>query len=172
MTGYHAALAIHPGTSYGVAVLLAGHYPDAAKIAYDIFDIFQPAIDKSLAELVTSVYVGKWASLNKNSSATVLIDKGTLYAENLFVDGADILAKFNFPHRVPLRSTSRDKFRLDIGIPFYNSKIHMGCYPYWVGMDLWGMRDGHALNAMEFSAEGTGRRLHLPAIGVEMIRAK
>ncbi|KAJ7039367.1 beta-lactamase/transpeptidase-like protein [Mycena alexandri] len=172
MAGYHAALAIHPGTSYGVAVLLGGHYPDAAKIAYDIFDIFQPAIDKSLAELVTSVYVGKWASLDKNSSATVLIDRGTLYVDNLFVDGTDILAKFNSPHRVSLRSTNRDKFRLDIGIPFYNGKIHMGCYPYWVGMDLWGMRDGHALNAIEFSGEGTGRRLHLPAIGVEMIRAK
>ena len=49
MAGYHAALAIHPGTGYGVVVLLTGHYPDAAKLAYDAFEIFQPAIDAALA---------------------------------------------------------------------------------------------------------------------------
>ncbi|KAJ7781723.1 beta-lactamase/transpeptidase-like protein [Mycena maculata] len=172
MAGYHAALAIHPGTSYGVAVLLGGHYPDAAKIAYDVFELFQPAIDHSLADLANSMYAGKWTSSDGKSSATVSVDKGTLYVEHLDVNGTDILSMFNSPHRVALRWTHHDKFRLDIGIPFYNGKMHMGCYPYWVGMDLWGMRDGNALNAIEFSGDETGRRLHVPAIGMEMTRGR
>jgi hypothetical protein len=188
MAGYHTALAIHPGTSYGVAVLLGGHYPDAAKIAYDIFELFQPVMDQSLAELAKSMYAGKWASPDGKSSATVLVDKGTLYIENLNINGTDILAMFHSPNRVALRSTHYDKFRcvrlpfnpsshffslrLDIGIPFYNGKIHMGCYPYWVGMDLWGMRDGSALNAIAFSGDGSARQLHVPAVGVEMLRSR
>ncbi|KAJ6572103.1 beta-lactamase/transpeptidase-like protein [Mycena capillaripes] len=170
MAGYHAALALHPGTSYGVAVLLGGHYPDAAKIAYDVFEIFQPAVDNALAELATSMYAGKWVSSDRKSSATVLVDKGTLYIENMFINDTDILSMFNSPHRVPLRPIDRDMFRLDIGIPFYNGKIHMGCYPYWVGMDLWGMRDGNALNAIEFSGDKLGRQLHVPSVGVDMFR--
>ncbi|KAJ7220213.1 beta-lactamase/transpeptidase-like protein [Mycena pura] len=170
MAGYHAALALHPGTSYGVAVLLGGHYPDAAKIAYDIFEIFQPAVDNTLAELATSMYAGKWSSLDRKSSANVVVDKGILYIENLILNDTDILPMFNSPHRVPLRSTDHDKFRLDIGIPFYNGKPHMGCYPYWVGMDLWGMRDGHALNAIEFSGDKPGRQLRVHSVGVNMFR--
>ncbi|KAJ7506556.1 beta-lactamase/transpeptidase-like protein [Mycena galericulata] len=171
MAGYHAALAIHPGTSYGVSVLLGGHYPDATKIAYDIFEIFQPAIDQSLADLAHAMYAGKWASSDGKSSATVLVDKGTLYIENLNINGTDILPMFNSPHRVALRSIiHHEKFRLDVGIPFYNGKMHMGCYPYWVGMDLWGMRNGSALNAIEFTGEHTERQLRVPAADVDMIR--
>jgi hypothetical protein len=192
MAGYHAALAIHPGTSYGVAVLLGGHYPDAAKLAYDIFELFQPAMDQSLAALAKSMYAGKWVSLDGQSSATVLVHKGSLYIENMNINGTDILPMFHSPNRVALRSTHHDKFRcvqllllfqfssqkknwfrrLDIGIPFYNGQMHMGCYPYWVGMDLWGMRDGSALNAIEFSGDEAARRLHVPAVGVEMLRGR
>jgi hypothetical protein len=58
MAGYHATLAIHPGPSYGVVVLLGGNYFDAAKLAYDAFEIFQPAIDNVLAEVSTALYAG------------------------------------------------------------------------------------------------------------------
>lgn len=111
MAGYHAALAIHPGTSYGVAVLLGGHYPDAAKIAYNIFELFQPAMDQSLAELAKSMYAGKWVSLDGQSSATVLVHKGTVYIENININGTDVLPMFHSPNRVALRSTHHDKFR-------------------------------------------------------------
>jgi hypothetical protein len=49
----------------------------------------------------------------------------------------------------------------------------MGCYPYWAGLDVWGMRDGAALNAVYFSGKeaSSERRLHLPALGVEMVRS-
>ncbi|KAJ7285643.1 beta-lactamase/transpeptidase-like protein [Mycena rebaudengoi] len=171
MAGYHSALAIHPGSSYGVAVLLGGHYPDAAKIAYDVFEIFQPAMDKALAELATSRYGGKWSSSDKKSSATISVEKGTLYISELVIGGTDnILDKFHSPNRVPLRYVQPNKFRMDIGIPFYNGKSHMGCYPYWVGMDLWGMRDGSALNAIEFSGDEDNRHLHVPSVDVDMTR--
>lgn len=112
MAGYHAAVALHPGTSYGVAVLLGGHYPDAAKLAYDAFDIFQPAIDRALAELSTALYAGKWASSDGESSAAVVLHKGTLYVEHLVLNGTDAMAVFDSPGRVALRSSHRrDEFR-------------------------------------------------------------
>lgn len=111
MAGYHSALALHPGSSYGVAVLLGGYYPDAAKIAYDVFEIFQPAMDKVHAELATSRYGGRWSSSDEKGSATITVDKGTLYISEFFIDGIDILAKFHSPSRVPLRYVQPDKFR-------------------------------------------------------------
>lgn len=61
MAGYHSALAIHPGTPYRIIVLLAGRYHDAAKIAYDAFEIFQSAIDQ-----------------DGNSSALITVEKSVL----------------------------------------------------------------------------------------------
>lgn len=116
MAGYHAALAIHPGTGYGVVVLMAGHYPDAAKLAYDAFDIFQPAIDQALADLVNQLYVGEWRNVDKaaeaKSNARIVIDKGTLYIETLTLLGVDALKNFGAPGRLALRSSGRrDEFR-------------------------------------------------------------
>lgn len=90
-------------------MLMGGHFPDAAKIAYDAFEIFQPAVDKALAEMATSLYAGEWASEDKNSSASIAVSKGTLYIDRLIANGTDILAKFSAPHRVALRSMQRNE---------------------------------------------------------------
>ncbi|KAJ6631451.1 beta-lactamase/transpeptidase-like protein [Mycena sp. CBHHK59/15] len=147
MAGYHAALAIHPGTSYGVIVLLSGHFPDAAALAYRAFEIFQPAIDQALAEVSVTRYAGEWISKDGNSTASIAVSRGTLYIDRLTA------------------------ITLDIGIPYYNGQKHMGCYSYWAGLDLWGMRNGAALNAIYFTGNESERRLHVPAADVEMIRA-
>ncbi|KAJ7938159.1 beta-lactamase/transpeptidase-like protein [Mycena leptocephala] len=136
MAGYHAALAIHPGTSYGVAVLLGDITPMQQKSPMTFSNFFNR----------------RW--INGQSSATVLVHKGSLYIENININGTDILPMFHSPNRVALRSTHHDKFRLDIGIPFYNGQMHMGCYPYW------------------FSGDEAARRLHVPAVGVEMLRGR
>ena len=113
MAGYHSAVAIHPGTGYGVVVLLGGHYPDGAKLAYDAFELFQPAIDRALADLSIELYVGKWAgadpSAEKKSSARITIDKGTLYIGELTLQGTNALEKFGAPQvqRLALRSSMR-----------------------------------------------------------------
>jgi hypothetical protein len=107
MGGYHAGIAIHPGTSYGIVVLLGGRYFDAAKLAYDAFEIFQPAIDSVLAEMATTLYAGSWASEDGDSSASVVVDKGTLYMERFVSNGTDILGMFHAPGRLALRSTQR-----------------------------------------------------------------
>ena len=113
MAGYHSAVAIHPGTGYGVVVLLGGHYPDAAKLAYNTFELFQPAIDRALADLSTKLYVGKWVdvdpSAEKKSSARITIDKGTLYIEELTLQGTNALEKFGAlqGQRLALRSSMR-----------------------------------------------------------------
>lgn len=112
MAGYHSAFGIHPASSYGIVVLLGGHYPDATKIAYDSLDFLQPAFDKSHAELAASLYGGKWSSSDGNSIASVVVQKGTLFVEKLILNGSDVLATFQAPGKLPLRSSQRrDEFR-------------------------------------------------------------
>ena len=60
--------------------------------------------------------------------------------------------------------------RLDTGIPFYNGKKHMGCYPFWNGQDLWGLRNNAPINLLYFSGDGKERVLHVPSVDVEMKR--
>lgn len=112
MAGYHSAVAIHPGTGYGIAVLLGGNYFDATKLAYDAFEIFQPAIDGVLAEMAATLYAGSWASQDGESSALIVVEKGTLYVNRFILNGTDVLAMFHAPGRLPLRSSQRrDEFR-------------------------------------------------------------
>ena len=116
MAGYHTAIAFHPGTGYGVVVLMGGRYPDAAKLAYDAFEIFQPAIDRALADMAAALYVGEWHNLDRgaeaDSSARIDIEKGTLYVERLTLLGVDALKNFGAPGRLALRSSGRrDEFR-------------------------------------------------------------
>lgn len=60
--------------------------------------------------------------------------------------------------------------RIDTGIPGYNGEKHMGCYPYWNGQDLWGIRNNAAINAIYFTGSGEGRRLHVPALSLVLKR--
>ncbi|KAI0324709.1 beta-lactamase/transpeptidase-like protein [Cubamyces sp. BRFM 1775] len=171
MAGYHSALAIHPGTSYAIVLLMAGHYPDAAQLTYDAFALMQPAIDRVLSDMAIGLYAGEWRDKH-NSSARVVVDKGTLYVERYMLEGVDALQKFGAQGRLALRpSGRRDEFRLDTGIPGYNGKKHMGCYPYWNGQDLWGVRNNAAINALYFSGSGDARRLHVPSLSIVMKRA-
>lgn len=112
MAGYHAALAIHPGTSYGIVVLLAGNYPDAAKLAYDAFEIFQPAIDGALAEASSDLYEGSWVSADGNSAATIVVEQGVIWVRSLTLQSVNILQKFGSTSGLALRSSGRrDEFR-------------------------------------------------------------
>lgn len=112
MAGYHSALAIHPGSSYGVSVLMGGHYGDAAKIAYDAFEIFQPFMDSILATLAGNLYAGTWSNAERNSSATITVEKGVLFLEKYILEGVDALGMFFAPGRLALRSSGRrDEFR-------------------------------------------------------------
>jgi len=171
MAGYHSALAIHPGTSYGVVVYLAGNYFDAAKVAYDVFEIFQPAIDGVLAEMSTALYAGLWTSEDGDSLASIVVNKGTLYMERFISNGTDVLGMFRASGQVALRSSQRrDEFRLDTGIPGYNGLKHMGCYVYWNGQDLWGHRNNAPLNLLYFTGNAEQRSLHFPSTDVVMRR--
>ncbi|KAI0350806.1 beta-lactamase/transpeptidase-like protein [Trametes cingulata] len=174
MAGYHSALAIHPGSSYGIVVLMAGHYPDAAKLTYDAFEIFQPAMDKALSDMVTELYAGEWrddSDVARPSSALIVAEKGTLYVEQYTLLGVDALKNFGAQGKLALRTTGRrDEFRLDTGIPGYNGQKHMGCYPYWNGQDLWGVRNNAAVNTLYFRGEEGQRRLHVPSLNLTLRR--
>jgi len=171
LAGYHTAAGIHPGTSYGVVVLMGGNYPDATKLGYDAFEIFQPAIDGALSELATSLYAGQWSGSDGNNTARIVVEKGTLYLENFTLNGKDILSMFYAPGRLALRSTQRrDEFRIDTGIPGYNGVKHMGCYPYWNGQDLWGLRNGAPINLIYFTGPEPSRALHVPSLDIILKR--
>ncbi|OCH90269.1 beta-lactamase/transpeptidase-like protein [Obba rivulosa] len=171
MVGFHSAIAFHPGTSYGVSVLMGAHYPDAAKLAYDIFDIVQPFMDKALADYSQKLFAGTWKSQDGESTSHIVIEKGALYIDRFVLNGTDILQMFHAPGRLALRSSERrDELRLDTGIPGYNGEKHMGCYPYWNGQDLWGLRDEAPINLIYFTGEGNTRALHVPSVGVTMKR--
>ncbi|OCH88784.1 beta-lactamase/transpeptidase-like protein [Obba rivulosa] len=172
LPGYHAAIAIHPGTSYGVAILMSGQYADAAELAYKIFGIFQPAIDAALAQLASDLYSGTWKSQDGDSSAFISVENGTLFMNNLVLNGTDVLPIFGVPGRVALRSTERrDELRLDIGSPNINGKIHYGCMPYWNVQDDWALRNGVPINLLYFTGDGESRILHYPSVDVTMGRS-
>ena len=116
MAGYHSAVAIHPGTGYGVVVLLGGHYPDAAKLAYDTFARVQPGVDAALADMASELYAGEWVPVDaedgagageKPSGARIVVERGTLYIETRELRGVDVLRKFGAPGRLALRSSMR-----------------------------------------------------------------
>lgn len=112
MAGYYSVIAIHPSSGYGVVVLLGGNDSgggsfDAAKLAYDAFEIFQPAIDAVLAEAAASLYAGQWYSEDTDSSALITIEKGTLYMERFISNGTNILEMFQAAGRLALRSSHR-----------------------------------------------------------------
>ncbi|EPQ52148.1 hypothetical protein GLOTRDRAFT_95806 [Gloeophyllum trabeum ATCC 11539] len=156
MDGYHSALAIHPGTSFGIVVLMAGRYPDAAQLAYDAFEIMQPGIDKALTDLASALYVSIWLSQGRNSGAIITVQKGTLDMEHLTLNGTDTFATLHVSRRPTLQSSQpRDEFRLD---GFYNGKKHMGCYPYWNVQDNWAMRNvapSNFLTSLERDSNGS-----------------
>lgn len=190
MAGHHAALAFHPGSGYAVIVLLAGHYPDAAKVAYEIIRVVQPLIDIIAAETASKLYAGTYTSHigdgEGESQAIVNVRKGTLYLDAYVLSGVDVLQLFGAPayKPIPLRPSGRSgEFRVDTGFPVfgsnangmnkfegYNGEVHMGCYPYWNGQDLWGVGPlGASVNVIVFDETGKGE-MRVPAIGAVLER--
>ncbi len=117
IAAFHTAIAIHPGTSYGIVLLLSSAYPFASEIVYDAFEILQPAIDKALADASETLYAGHWvasgedANTNNSSSVRIAVDRGTLYIDEFTLLGVDGLKKLGAEGRVALRPTRKDEFR-------------------------------------------------------------
>ncbi|KAI8977721.1 beta-lactamase/transpeptidase-like protein [Trametes punicea] len=171
--GYSSAVAIHPGTGYGIVLLMAGHDRDTGKLVYDAFELLQPAIDQALADAVAELYAGSWVDEtgSAESSARIAVDRGTLYIEKLTLLGVDALKKFGADGRLALRSTGwRDEFRIDTGMPGLNGLKHLSCYVYWNGQDAWGVRNNAAINAIYFTGSGRERRLHVPSLSLVLKR--
>ena len=189
--GYHSAVTVRPTGAYGVVLLMAGAFPDAAELAHDAYAILQPAIDAALADAAAALYAGEWRA--EGSAARIAVDDGTLYIDRLTLHGQDALATLGAQGRIALRETRTDEFRwvralarlafvpdgtlllmrrgrVDIGEPPLNGKRHAGCMPYWTELDEWGMRNNAAINAIYFSGTGRERKLHVPSLSVVMTR--
>ena len=121
IAAFHSAIAIHPGTSYGIVLLLSSTYPYASEIVYDAFEIMQPAIDEALADASRDLYGGRWCVFETHSnanasSARISVDDGTLYVDELTLFGVDALEKLGAEGRVALRETRKDEFRCVLSI--------------------------------------------------------
>ncbi|VDC00261.1 unnamed protein product [Peniophora sp. CBMAI 1063] len=173
VAGFNTALAIHPGSGYGVSLLMSGRYSDAAKLAYEAFAVMQPAIDHVVADAARELYAGTWRSDGEASSAHVVVDKGTLFLEAITLDGVDALRTLGAKAggRFPLRYAGRyDEFRIDMGRPEINGQRYMGCMSHWAGIDELPMLNGAAINAIYFSGSRKDRQLHIPSLGIAMTR--
>lgn len=118
LDNFHSAFALHPGSGYAVIVLLSGAYPDAGALAYDAFDVFQPAVDAALAAAVGARYAGRWRSADGRSEAALRVVRGTLWLDRYVLQGADVLRVFGVPNAppgrgapIPLREVREDEFR-------------------------------------------------------------
>ena len=113
--GYHAALSVRPGLSYGVIVLATSRARDfdVAKLVYDIYDVIQPMFDVQLALAATRLYSRHWKSADGKATAHVQVRFGTLWLEKLEVSGVNILHSFGVKDgHVSLRPTGwPDEFR-------------------------------------------------------------
>jgi hypothetical protein len=131
LPGTHAAVAIHPGSGYGVVALLSGAYSDAAAVAYLAFDTFQPAFDALAVSLANELYAGLWASSESSppaltramlrspasgevrtnvSMALISVREGTLWMDELVLNGEEVLSRlFKAPEGagLPLQGTGR-----------------------------------------------------------------
>ncbi|TFK92334.1 beta-lactamase/transpeptidase-like protein [Polyporus arcularius HHB13444] len=176
IAAFHTAIAIHPGTSYGIVLLLSSAYPFASEIVYDAFEILQSAIDQALADASETLYAGHWvasgedANTNNSTSVRIAVDRGTLYIDEFTLLGVDGLKKLGAEGRVALRPTRKDEFRIDVGIPAYNGKRSMGCFSYWATHDNWPVLNNKPINAIYFTGEGEERVLHVPSLKVAMRR--
>ncbi|CDO72016.1 hypothetical protein BN946_scf184943.g51 [Trametes cinnabarina] len=177
LVGWHSAVAVQPGTGYGIIVLMSGRYPDAAKLMYHAFALMQPAIDRALEDAARDLYAGSWVDAGKGTeeatTARIAVERGTLYIEEFRLLGVDVLhGSFGAHDRLALRPSGwRDEFRIETGIPYYNGQEHMGCFPYWAGRDSWGVRNNAAVNAIYFAGEGADRELHVPSLDLVLKRA-
>ncbi|KZV67848.1 beta-lactamase/transpeptidase-like protein [Peniophora sp. CONT] len=173
VASFNTVLSIHPGSGYGVSLLMSGRYSEAAKLAYEVFGIMQPAMDAALAEAAAQLYAGDWTSSDNGSSAHVVVNKGTLFVEVLILEGVDALRTLGAKtgERFALRYAGRyDEFRIDMGRPEINGQKHMGCMSHWAGIDELPMLNGATVNTLYFSGEGVDRRLHIPSLKIVMSR--
>ncbi|KAH9941734.1 beta-lactamase/transpeptidase-like protein [Epithele typhae] len=168
VASYHTAFTVNPTSGYGIVVMIGGSFSDSGELAYDAYEILQPAMDAALAEATADLYAGLWyaPSTNadlKDSYAIINMEEWNLYGE-------DALSKFGVQGPVVLRETRREEFRVDTGQAGRNGKRHVGCYVYWTILDEWGMRNNATVNAIYFTGSSNERRLHVPSLGVVMKR--
>ncbi|KZV96432.1 beta-lactamase/transpeptidase-like protein [Exidia glandulosa HHB12029] len=169
----HAAVGVHPGSGYGVVVLMSGTYSDAAALAYAAYDAFQPAFDAALEERAARLYSGVWQSQNGTSHAHINVHGGTLWLDSYVLNGAEVNLRLFGSKTLPLRSTGRhDELRLDAGSRSRNGQKHAGCMARWGSLDDYGMRNGAAVTLIYFTGGNDlqKRELQVPAAGVHMRR--
>ncbi|EIN12787.1 beta-lactamase/transpeptidase-like protein [Punctularia strigosozonata HHB-11173 SS5] len=143
LPGYHTLFALNPEHSYTMILLTTGPFSGPHDIVDPALGLVQPEFERILAREAGRLYAGAW--LPSPSSADpfqnhveLTIWDGTLWVENLVVNGTDILALFqDVPsgkaRRAPLWPTGREgEFRVSLIVPPPGSD----CLMYWVRLDM------------------------------------
>ncbi|KAI1794464.1 hypothetical protein LXA43DRAFT_1091979 [Ganoderma leucocontextum] len=136
-----------------------------------------PEIDKALFDLAQELYIGHGVNVEPLTNSTACsfartsVHKGTLYIDALTPLGMDALEKMKAKRHVSLRPTPRDEFRFDIGLPPLNGTRSTACFPYWVVLDNWGVRNNAPITAIYFTGSNDGWS-HVPSLSLVTTRVK
>lgn len=128
-----------PSSAYGAIVLMTGRYHDAAYIATQVIQTFQAAFDSRITEIASTRYDGFWVSEDEMSTAVTYMENGSLWINQLLLNGNDVFEVFEGPRypshrRYGLWTTGRDEeFRCAPLSPtrrrdfesFYNAGLHL-----------------------------------------------
>ncbi|KAJ7166073.1 beta-lactamase/transpeptidase-like protein [Mycena filopes] len=183
--------ALHPGASFGIALLMTGSAPPADDLVLSMFRLLQPVLDRGLAEQVAELYAGRWIDasittrLNANGSASrndladsevvISVAQGSLWISTLRLKGSDVLRLVqNLPQdrnggaeaeAITMWSTGKlHEFRMVFAV------ASTSCMRSWATIDD-GFARGYPTDLVYFSEEEDARmRMRIPSLDLVLTR--
>lgn len=113
LQAYHSNFVMDPSSAYGAIVLMTGRYHDAAYIATQIIQAFQAAFDPKVTGIASGRFGGFWVSEDEMSTAVTYMENGSLWINQLILNGTDVFEVLEGPRypshrRYGLWTTGRD----------------------------------------------------------------
>ncbi|KAJ7174631.1 beta-lactamase/transpeptidase-like protein [Mycena filopes] len=181
--------ALHPGASFGIALLMTGLAAPADDLVLSMFRLLQPVLDRRLAEQVARLYAGRWIdtsasdsdhsqSTRDHSEVAISVAQGSLWISTLRLKGSDVLRLVqNLPQdpnggaeaeRITMWSTGKlHEFRMVFAV------ASTSCMRSWATIDD-GFAHGYPTDLVYFSAEEDGggmrMRMHIPSVDLVLTR--
>lgn len=97
MRGFHTNFAVDRATGYGIVILMAGKYTNAAALAaMAAGEYLHTAFKHHLVKANVQIYVGTYGS--SSHGLFILIKEGALWVERILVNGAFVIAHLKVLH--------------------------------------------------------------------------
>lgn len=94
--------------------MMTGKFSDSERIVRTAYRHFQPVIEAIQVDATRAKYAGRWRSSSGDSHAIISVEGGSLWLNELIVEGNNILAllRDDEPEKVALVSNGRsEEFR-------------------------------------------------------------